>query len=60
MKFTIDNEEDLGRTTEILLQNCYEQYKDRGLVSCKVLNQVELNPPGDRSKRARSSKSVSK
>ena len=57
MKFSIENEEELGRTAEILLQNCYEMYKDKGLVTCKILNQAELPPPGgNRQKRARSSK----
>ena len=55
---SIDNEEDLSRTAEILLQNCYESYKNSGIISCKILNQAEVIQPGGRNKRARSSKSM--
>lgn len=59
MKFTVENEEELSRTGEIVLQNCYEEYKDRGLISCKILNQAEIAPTGsNRYRRGRSSKSM--
>ena len=54
MKLSIDNEEELERTSEIVLQNCYEEFKHRGIISCKMLNQAEINPPG-RYRRAKSS-----